>query len=283
MTIGYLPSYIFTLPAGSVKPTSPPDGKPDRQTDEPSTGFDDVLANVLERQADDSRSELADRTATELSPVIDALEGGIEIIAAGREYSLRVAIGDRAISFQAKPVVGPTATDSKAVSTAAAEGPPIPGTAALAAPDMPPKTVSDAVAGPLEPSGRGLAMNPTLHGSARADRVGAAVAPRTFPASVATSPPNTAVTPQPAKVGSHAKAEQATRPMPAAPPTMQPHAKAQIFAQLVASAAEYRLAVRGAQLSDTQMEEICQEVRATLYRLGLGDRPVRVTQAEVWR
>ena len=242
-------------------------------------GFEAILENM---QTGDPATE--QRATLHSSPVLAtalaALELGVEL-ASG--YSLQVAIGDEALAFQARAIVGPVAIAPESDQEL---GFPmqIAGTSSAQLPSSNEGIRAEDASDRLDMAPRFFLLPSDTRCSASAttskasplpssaSRTRAAVAPLGKWAQMAQLS---------APIASRAVRESQAASVPAqaeatsggqAEPT-----RATLFAQLVAAAQEYRVAVRGAKLSIDERERLIADIRAALRSFGLVDLPITLT------
>ncbi|WP_432200683.1 hypothetical protein ACRAQ7_14270 [Erythrobacter sp. W53] len=75
----------------------------------------------------------------------------------------------------------------------------------------------------------------------------------------------------------HSAPEQSGKTTHTSQPQSQLQARAQLFANILASAKDYRVATRGIQLSNSEIDRLATDIRAALRGLGLADLPVIVS------
>ena len=218
----------------------------------------------------------------ELAAAFGELEHGVELQSGDRHYTLQVNIGDRAVAFDARPIVAPTS-----VAMAGKLPRPAPDRSLTGQGDVAPAAIERPIA---------LAFD-LRHATAPDDAI------RTSPASVITAnAPALRQTPLPIRASSNSvppavpglgsgpgqPAQRPTRSDPhighvrqAEPPRRSAatdgrplQAGAQLFAQLVAAAGEYRVSVRGTHLSRSDSEKLVADIRAALRSHGFADLPI---------
>lgn len=216
----------------------------------------------------------ANITAQELyaSQALADLDAGLPVVLGPVSYSLKVKIGEDAVSFDARPIVGPAsfeaAVDPTVQTAPAAE--PSAEALSLIDPAIADRTSTaqprawfgvgedrgQVVIGPMAP--RGIAAMQTR----------GAVGPAAQASGQAYGAPS----------ANHRSAQGTHSIQPLGesgrPQSEAQGARAHVFAQLLASASEYRVAVRGTRLSESEAERLAQAIRSVLKGYGLADLPV---------
>lgn len=280
------PPNAAILPFSVQRVSAEPDRQKDKGEAQNEQGFGALLAELQGEGGDGSLAREADRMLGEtpqMQMMYLAFQDGITFDSGARAYSLKADVADHALAFQARPIVGPAAVDAgpqQAIS--------------LVEPQSP--AADTALSQPLDRRGAervpldGLSFEPTLHARPSDGRIEAAatsrratVAPFANPVTVpsvtraaATLQSQQGVRPlveQTQRI-EQARSADASRPAQLAP---QLQARAQLFAQLVAAATEYRVAVRGAQLSRADHDRLIADIRAALLSHGLADLPITVS------
>ncbi|GAA4044766.1 serine/threonine-protein kinase [Parerythrobacter jejuensis] len=271
-----LPFHVQQIPASSGR-------DPGQQGKQETQGFGDILKTLQEDGTDADGKPLTEDRMQEITAALQDLERGIELESARHRYTLQVHVGDRALAFNARPLVGPAAAEFS--STLVADG--VQGTAALAAGPAAGQQAGQTIAAldgvSVEPD---FMLNATdeRHAAARFARSATVAANTTaIPTSRAVpAGPSQQSAPQQAtqRVADNTRALDPARPAEAArsPAMSLPmQARAQLFAQLVAAASEYRVAVRGAQLSQADNDRLIADIRAALRSYGLADLPISLS------
>lgn len=264
-------AYSISPAASTQARNTHTDGNPQGQS------FDGILASLGEPTGSAERPEKLHRSP-QLVSVLGALEQGHEFLSGTQAYSLQVRIGDNALSFQARPIVGVT-------SVILPEGHPVPGdvSAVPVAGSLPHS--SDTPAG-KQGAADTIDREPVFVIAPADSRVSGHVAsqPVRIPGQVQIRSSGHAPQPAPASLGvGRSVTDRTTAPIAeqveAARPSRpdQPTARTMLFAQLLAATGEYRVAVRGTQLSQDDRDKLIMDIRAALRSLGFADLPISLS------
>lgn len=259
--------------ATAQRPQERVQGPPDRP-------FEQVLQDTAVPSARHAQSSISAHGEDFLAAVI-ALENGVSFEAYSHRLSLNVRIGETAVAFEAQPLLADVAIERencflpKAGVTLSEERARSLGQIALT--PLGARTGESGRENAIiqgRSSGRDRATPPTasLQFSGTGSRPSAAgQVPRTGSASVSGSIGT--------RHGLLTTDGSSPRGLPEhmGSPTLERStqlARAQIFAQMIASSSEYRVTVRGMRSEKIDTDQLAKAIRATLLGLGLPDRPI---------
>ncbi len=264
---------------GTAKPLAidPPVRAVEKSEQGQTPSFGDILTSLTGEQAPASRPE-AGAVSPELVSVLGALERGHEFPSGTQAYSLQVQVGDSALAFEARPVVGIT---SVILPEHDVDVSVVPDPVVVHAPAVPTSPISaDAV-----PVGPMPDMEPQFVRAVTDARPASAPASLARRPAVPTGVPSFSPGPiqpgaeqGPSRPASERWASQSSTPAERSRPAASESALARtmLFAQLLAAAGEYRVAVRGTQLTQEDRERLIMDIRAALRSFGFADLPVTI-------
>ena len=293
--IGSLPARLF--PFGSDKVAA--ENEPQVKRDKPDTGFAKLLEEPqgeepqaagqgkhnLSRPASGKNSMAGQarvtdaRQATSQSENADATALGEP--APETSYNADTDIGDSAVSFGARPIVGPTSTQHSREEPLLAD----PEISAPELADLQAKMASqlETLEQSAAPSQRGVGtfsqvgtMVPIVSTPAQAlSAAQGPIAPRSVAAPIVAPISNQ-------QAGQAQSIQSPQKVTAAATARFVPTSSAQTpaFAQLLASPSEYRLIIRGQKLSESEREHLMREINSALMQLGLPFHPVHMTHQD---
>ncbi len=214
---------------------------------------------------------------------------GVEIKAEERSYSLEVEIGNDAIAFNARPIVAPTATaqdnasqslenvremsQSRAEQVAASAGGPKDTT-----PPAPPPSQLGSLSSPSRTDQNLSTLNANSQIARTQNQPKVSIGLQTPSSDLASQAPaenrSSRLHSQP-----HSRAENIAKHRGIQ--TLQSiQTNSPVFAQILAKTGEYRLIIRGTQLSQEDNQRLQREVRTALISMGFPERPINISSNE---
>lgn len=236
----------------------------------PSPSFESLVVGPSDR-AMHTGSPVAERVVSPLRGPSDEPIG---------RYKVEVAIGDTAVSFDAKPIVAPVAVASHGIAKCVEAIEPFPivgqseavvlgeGRLALAGSnssvghELAPTTVDPS--GDLLPTVSRVAIRIPRHVARAA--APSSIAPAQLPSSRLSIDIQRTGNAKPTPAGQSRAPAEAIKESP-------------VFARLVAFDGLYRVRTRGAALTSDEIDQLAERIRAALREHGLADRPVAISSA----
>ena len=293
--IGSLPARLFPFGSDQVAPENEPRVKRDK----PDTGFAKLLeepqgkepqaavqanhnllapANGKPDRAEQAKAADARQVTSqsENAPTVPLGNAATET-----NYNAETDIGDSAVSFGARPIVGPTSTQHSREEPLLAD----PEISAPELADLQAKMASqlETLEQSAAPSQRGVGtfsqvgtMAPIASTPAQAlSAAQGPIAPRSVAAPIVAPISNQ-------QAGQAQSIQSPQKVTAAATARFVPTSSAQTpaFAQLLASPSEYRLIIRGQKLSESEREHLMREINSALMQLGLPFHPVHMTHQD---
>lgn len=276
-----------SLPSSLPLPGSAERTKPDQSKAEQPVRSRQPFRALLEPEGGSPAATLPTRPEQPIAyPALAGLEGGIPIEAGGQSYSLTLTSLDRAVAFEARPLVGPAFVEHAYLS-----GDDTSLTWQFLPPQTQPPSLPGSVIGHPQASAQGAQPRAQIDagpaGTGGPNRSGASIRPDRAAADLMLGPRGASALasssgPLPAAARVHdaqGPGGSAAQPSVMQAPLEQAR-RAQIFAHLLATTEEYHVVVRGVQASRPEQRELASAIKAAMRAYGLPDRPVVISMNE---